>query len=343
MSWLKRNLFLVVGSLIALGLLGVAGYYLYAQYQREAAISTQLAEASAQFEQLNQRKPTIIGDIGRSNIAAAKVEQKRLRELLDHQRELFSPVTSLTNIDSAEFKSLLETTIDGLQKLAERQGVRTPDRYSYTFKPQRESLVFDAKDLLPWTYQVLEIKALCQAVFEARVHSLASIRRDRATKKDIGSDILNRHPVTNTVASAVISTYEVVFHGFSPELAEVLDNLRRATNTFLVKNVNIQRASGITESAAETEAAPDPIAARYGVTPEAAQQRPQSAEQLMRSRYGIGPRGAAPRAPTPTLTPVYRQPAGAPVQSRRAETVLDEQLLKITLLVESVRLRELAQ
>lgn len=343
MSWLKRNLLLVVGALVALALLGVAGYYLYAQHQRDAAVSAQLAEASTKFEQLNTRSPSIIGEVGRSNIAAAKIEQKRLQALLDRQRALFAPVTSLTNIDSAEFKSMLETTVDGLQKLAERQGVRTPDRYSYTFKPHRDSLVFNQADLMPWTLQLLEIKALCESIYQARVHSLASIRRGRATRNDAGYDILGRRPVTNAVTFAVVSPYEVVFHGFSPELAEVLDNLRRSSNTFIVRNISVQRASGAGgEMAAAEPTADSAVTQRYGVTAEATPGQPpppQSAADIMRSRYGVGPRGAAPpRAPAPQ--PLYRASQGAAAPSRKSETILDEQLLKITLLVEAVRLHE---
>lgn len=334
MNWLKRNLFMAVGALVALALLGVAGLYMFSQYQRDVEVSDKLQAATELFKKLNERKPSVIREAGQTNIAAAKIEQKRLENLLERQHALFTPVATHTNIDSASFKSLLETTIDGLQKLATRQGVRIPNNYSFTFSSQRQTLVFDPQDLMPWSLQLLEIKSLCEAVFQARVHSVASIRRAPMTKRDGGYTILGRKATTNTVVAAVQTPYELVFQGFTPELAEVLDNLLKSPQCFIVKNINVEQASATVETSA-TEAAAVPA---YTMDPAAAAPvRPQSAAETMRSRYGIGVRGgpAAPVAPAPVLAPAMRATTG-----RRTETVLDEKLLKFTVLLEAVRLKE---
>ena len=37
MGWIKRNLFFVIGGVLALGLLGAAGFYDYASWRRNTA------------------------------------------------------------------------------------------------------------------------------------------------------------------------------------------------------------------------------------------------------------------------------------------------------------------
>ena len=39
MAWVKRNLFLLIGGLVALALLGLAGFYLYQRIEEDPWIS----------------------------------------------------------------------------------------------------------------------------------------------------------------------------------------------------------------------------------------------------------------------------------------------------------------
>ena len=49
-----------------------------------------------------------------------------------------------------------------------------------------------------------------------------------------------RKLATNAVTGAVLAPYEIVFHGFSTELAAVLEGFYRSPNCFIVKNIDVQ-------------------------------------------------------------------------------------------------------
>ncbi|HKS38663.1 MAG TPA: Amuc_1100 family pilus-like protein [Verrucomicrobiae bacterium] len=332
MNWIKKNLFLVVGGLIALALLAVAGWFWYTRKAAVDQVTAELNEQTAEFQRLMTRDPHPNQD----NIEAARKEQERLTAFLGQARQYFIPAVSFTNLDKETFKGLLETTIFELVRDAEKAGVNLPGKYDFTFKTQRGSVVFAPETLMPLATQVAEIKALCDVLFRARVHSLVSLRRIPVAKEDEGSiDFLSgRKPVTNAVTGAITTPYEIVFQGFSAELAGVLDGFYRATNCFIVKNIDVQ--TNVTVSATE----PVPSYQPFSYTAPAATPTPTaqpSYDALMRQRYGIGNpyRGIRPgegvpstAAPVVPVTPTRRGP----------ETVLDEKPLKFTMYLESVRL-----
>lgn len=334
MNWIKKNLFLVIGGLVALALLGVAGWFWYTRKAAVDLVTAELNEQTADFQRLMTRDPHPNQD----NIEAARKEQERLTAFLGHARQYFMPVVTFTNLDKETFKGLLETTIFELVRDAEKAGVSLPGKYDFTFKTQRGSVVFAPETLVPLATQVAEIKALCDVLFRARVHSLVSLRRIPVAKEDEGSiDFLNgRKPVTNTVTGAVTTPYEVVFQGFSAELAGVLEGFYRATNCFIVKNIDVQ--TNVTVSAAE------PLVPTYQplYTAPTATPTPQlSYDAMMRQRYGIGPgnpyRNLQPGG-GPSLAPAPAPVAPITPSRRGPETVLDEKPLKFTMYLESVRL-----
>src|SRR5438093_2358840 len=244
MNWLKRNLFLVVGGVVALALLGFAIFFLLTRKNMVDVVTAELNTRSEEWKQLVAAEPYP----NQENIEKAKGEQKKLVEFLDQTRKFFVPVASLpTNSDGATFKNLLETTICELVQDAEKSGVSLPssNRYDFTFKPQRSSLDFVPATLVPLAMQVSEIKAICDVLFDARVHTLVGLRRAPVAKEDEGTassgDYLGgRKPTTNAVTGAVLAPYEIVFHGFSTELAAVLEGFYRTPNCFIVKNIDVQ-------------------------------------------------------------------------------------------------------
>jgi len=68
MQWIKRNLFLVLGGVVALGLLGFAGFYLFAKIQQDQGVTGELDSATQKLETLAKRDPYPNPE----NIAAAK-------------------------------------------------------------------------------------------------------------------------------------------------------------------------------------------------------------------------------------------------------------------------------
>lgn len=357
MTWLKRNLILVVGGVVALVLLAAAGYFLYNSYGKDKAVSGELSQEADQIRRLNNASPSVTT----ANIEAAKTEQERVKAKVEDYWKHFAPAATYTNIDSAAFKFLLANTLNELNTLAESQGVRRPKDFAYTFDTQRGLVVFNQNELLPWTFQLMEIKALCEVIYRARVHSVLRILRPSVSTNDNAQVVLRGAQVmTNTAVGAVTTPYEITFQGFSSELAAVLEGLARAPQCFLVKNVNVEQSpsAGTSATAADTSslagrygvAVPMPMPAapaapaglsdryglgaaanRYGANPAAGRYGAGGAEAEMARRYGIGPGGMRPAAPQPN----YYAPATT--ARRGPETVLDEQLLRFTLRLEAVR------
>jgi type II secretory pathway pseudopilin PulG len=241
MNWLKRNLYLVLGALAALVLLGLTGFYLYQQRQKEREVTSALDAQINEWKRLTSRNPSA----NEENIEAAKKEQERLSELLRTNREFYVPTATFTNMDSATFKTLLETTIYDLEQLASRSGVSLPRQYNFTAGRLRASVVFQEAELLPLAYQLVEIKALCEVLFDARIHSLVRIRRVPVSKQDTSSSeyLTGSKITTNAVTGAVVTPYEVTFQGFSSELAAVIAGLQRSRHAFIVKMMDVEHAA----------------------------------------------------------------------------------------------------
>lgn len=343
MNWLKRNLFLVAGGVVALALLGFAIFFLLTRKSMVDEVTAELNTRTEEWKQLVASDPYP----NQENIERAKGEQKKLAEFLDQTRKFFVPVASFpTNLDGATFKNLLETTIAELVHDAEKSGVSLPssNRYDFTFKPQRSSLDFAPATLVPLAMQVSEIKAICDVLFDARVQTLVGLRRAPVAKEDEGTagatDYLSgRKLATNALTGAVLAPYEIVFHGFSTELAAVLEGFYRSPNCFIVKNIDVQTN---VPSASVGEFGPTyvPYSFTPGVPPPAL-----SPMEQMRMRYG-GYGGRYSRmpnmpAPVPAPAPILAVPT-APAR-KGPETVLDERPLKITMYVEAVRLIERAK
>src|SRR4029077_16537272 len=53
MDWIKRNLYFVIGSLVALLLLGAAGWYFYSSYKADGEALDKLREQYANLGRLN--------------------------------------------------------------------------------------------------------------------------------------------------------------------------------------------------------------------------------------------------------------------------------------------------
>jgi hypothetical protein len=146
------------------------------------------------------------------------------------------------------------------------------------------------------------------------VHSLVSLRRASVSDSDMfGSEnIPSRQPRTNDWA--VTTSYELTFQGFSSELARVMEGLANAKQCFVVKSVGVGKAP---EERART--APVPI-----------YMPPPTGMERYGPRYGAQPQ-FRPMAPAAASTPRPQIPG--------MKTVLDENRLRFTLLVDSVRLK----
>lgn len=314
MAWIKRNLFFVIGAVIAVGLLGAAGFYDYKSWQRNETALEQLNRMYDTLRQLNNENPSP-GNDKINNIRTAREQEKQLREWIQQAAQYFQPIPPVPNppggvITDSQFASARDHTLSQLQSEAADASVTLPPQYGFSFEAERSLVKFAPVGLAPLAQQLGDVKTLCEMLYAAKVNALDSIRRVPVSPDDAAgppSDYLNQTAATNGVA--VFTPYEITFRGFSQNLANVLSQLASSPHGFIVKAINVQPAAGVASE-------PPPFGAQTMGQPPAA------------ARYEL------PNYPqTQAYTPAPARAPGGGLQ-----TVLNEQLLSITLDVEIVKL-----
>ena len=348
MDWIKRNLYFLVGSLVALALMGLAGWYLYSKWQLNNDILGGLDEQYAKLKRLYEQNPHP-GSGKIDNIKIAKDQQQELRDYIRKTQPYFQlcpaiPQPESGKLTSQEFSSALSRTIDQMQRDAARASVILPpsdsknNSYSFSFAAQKESLAYLPGSLVPLSAQLGEVKAICAVLFAAKVNSLDNLRRERVSDDDLKgpqTDYLSDKSLTNELA--VLSPYELSFRCFSSELASVLAGFASSPcGMIIVKTINVESAPAV---AASNEPVPPPMAsapAYANPVPPRAASTPRP-EDSFRDRYGLGGRGR-PR-PTPQPQQMYVQPVPAVPSANKGglPLVLDEKQLKVTLMLNVVK------
>lgn len=349
MSWLKRNLFFVIGSLVALVLMGLAGWFLYSKWSQNNDVLASLNTDYEELKTLNSQNPHP-GSGSINNIQLAKDQRNQLLDFLKKTRPYFQPIAripDLPKITDRDFSAALSQTIEQLRTEATNASVALPaENYSFSFAAQKSKISFAAGSLERVAVQLGEIKALAEIFFDAKINSLDNLRRERVSQDDsfgLQTDYLSDKTTTN--ALAVLTPYDVTFRSFSSELAAVLAGIANSPHTLLVKTLNVELAPVV----AQPE---QPAIARYGAIPFMPQVNPMQEEMMSRqqreansqaafaARYGLGGQqnlgGVAYRGLGAAPAPVYAPPPTgvpgvAPANKGGLPTVLDEKLLKITL------------
>ena len=322
MQWIKRNLFLVIGGVVALALLGLAGFYLYTKIQQDHAVTEELDAATKKLEELAKRAPYPNAD----NIKSAKEEVARMQSFLAEVEKHFAPAPYPQQLNDMEFRTYLEATRSELLSKAQATGVEVPTNYWFTFAAQKGAMTFSAASLEPLASQVSDIKTLCDVLFDAKVNSLLWLKRapiDNQQDTTLGSqDYLNAKPTTNTWTLTM--PYEVAFQGFSAQLGSVLEGLVRVPYCFVVTNIVVEPAATAGQPQDGETPAFNPMA-RYGLPA-------GGADPALMQRYGGRYGRYGGMAPPPVVQPVQ------PVQTGPS-TILDEKPLRITLSVQAVKLK----
>src|SRR5207302_9924622 len=57
MSWIKRNLYFLIGTVVALALLGLAGFYLYSKWSLNNKVLEDLTQKHEDLKKLNSQNP----------------------------------------------------------------------------------------------------------------------------------------------------------------------------------------------------------------------------------------------------------------------------------------------
>lgn len=349
MSWFKRNLFFALGTLVAILLMGLAGWFLYAKWNLNNEVLGNLNSDYEELKRLNSLNPHP-GSGPINNIKLAKEQRDQLLDFIKKTRAYFQPVTRIPDvpkITDRDFSVALSQTIEQLRNEATNASVGLPpENYSFSFASQKSKISFAPGSLDRLAVQLAEVKALVETLFDAKVNSLDNLRRERVSQDDafgLQTDYLSEKTTTN--ALAVLTPYEITFRSFSSELATVLGGLASSPHAFLVKTINVEAAPVVAPTEPTTPLVMAPVFPQYNPQQElmTRQQQEANAMATFNSRYGIRSGGGAnlggiqyrglSDTPQP---PVYAPPpTGVPAvpaaNKGGLQTVLDEKLLKITL------------
>ena len=331
MDWIKRNLIFVIVAVVALSLMGVAGFYSFSGWKHNADEREKLNAGYEELKRLNTLNPHPGG--GKvDNIKLAREQQKELQDFIAKVASHFAPITAIpdaTNVSGKEFSSALQQTIDQLQREATNNSVILPPKYKFSFEAHLGRVQFAAGSLGPLAVQLGEVKTIANILNLAKINALDGIRRERVSVDDNAgppADYLDIKSTTNELA--VITPYEITFRCFTPELALVLSGLAASPHGLLVKSINVEPApvTVVSETVAPVFYYPTTIAA--------ASPQPDSGAAF-RSRYGLGGKDrygptAAPVAPV--------APVAAPVAKPTIQTLVKERQLKVTMLIHVVKL-----
>src|SRR6267154_6818203 len=109
MAWIKRNLGFLIGGVVALALMGMAGWYFYAKWQLNNEILDKLNEQYAKLTRLNQQNPHP-GSGPVNNIEEAKKQQEEVRAFIGKTHAYFERIPRIPDsakVTDQEFSSAL--------------------------------------------------------------------------------------------------------------------------------------------------------------------------------------------------------------------------------------------
>ena len=121
MLWIKRNLFLAIGGLLAVLLLVGGLFYFFKARTASAELQEQLNATKSQVEGLYNKDPFP----SLTNVDNAKRESERVRSALTQAKKFFTPVPA-DKVTGVAFRTYRDNTLAELQRAAEQ--ARTPPR-----------------------------------------------------------------------------------------------------------------------------------------------------------------------------------------------------------------------
>jgi len=346
MSWVKRNLYFLIGGVIALVLLGGAGWYLYSKWDLNNTNLANLNQSYSELKALNDKNPNPGGE----NIKIAKDQRKEMLDYISRASKYFQKIPQIPDLPKKtdrDFASALSRTIDQLRRDSTNASVNLQENCNFSFTAESHKIAFAGGSIEPLSTQLGEVKAICDVLFQARVNALDSLRRERVSGDDAAgpaTDYLTESSTTNSLA--ILTPYELTFRCFSPELASVLAGFASSPNGLIVKSLNVEVSGTVpgelTASPAIPVAVPTYVAPAPGVSPEAAR---YGMDRYGQNRYGQGRYGEGASSFPGYTPPPQPQPqqyvapaAAAPKGGGGLPVVVDEKQLKVTMQLVAVKL-----
>ena len=165
MDWVKRNLLFVVGLAVSVVLIGAGVFYFMNRQAAATEVGATLSSTQEQLDTLYKRDPFQSDD----KIKAGKAEQERAAAFKKTVTALFAPPNLPEKLDTAGFKAILENTIADMNQLAQRYGVKVPEKYSFTFESQRQQMQLDQKSLTPLAIQLNDVRQISEILFNSKI------------------------------------------------------------------------------------------------------------------------------------------------------------------------------
>jgi hypothetical protein len=246
MSWAKRNLYFLISAIVAVALLGAAGWYCYTSLQANAANWEQLNQAYTQLEAIASKNPGA-GNKSVNNIQTARDQTKEAGARIATARKFFTPIPGIPNTNHFDDRMIVfavRETIAHLRAAAAQHNVALPVDFAFSFSLQQGKVVYDSKSWEQLSKQLGEVKVICDVLYGSRVAALDSIQRERtsddlnATQTASQADYVDSISVTNN--NIAITPYQVTFRCFTPELGTVLGSFANLPHTVVVKTLTIQ-------------------------------------------------------------------------------------------------------
>jgi hypothetical protein len=258
MSWAKRNLYFLISCIVAVVLLGAAGWYCWSSYQANNDNWAHLTEAYSQMKQFADKKPGPGNDTV-DNIKTAKDQTEEAKKRVAELETFFTPVKSIPDTNKLDNRMLafaVRETVAQLRKAAQDKGVVLPGAtmatpgapavasdFAFSFSLQMGKTVYDPNAFDVLAKQMGEVKTICDTLFGARILNLDAIQRERTTD-DSNQQTLSQldylDSTSLTIGNTVITPYQVTFECFTPQLGTVLSSFANQSHTIVVKTLNIQ-------------------------------------------------------------------------------------------------------
>jgi hypothetical protein len=258
MLWVKRNLFLVIFGVIALGLLGWSIMFFMKNRALNTELEGSLQTAKGTLDGLYMKVPFP----NEENIKLAKAEVVRVRQQVNAVKEFFAPVP-FEKVADKDFTVLLQNTIVDLQKRAQQLGIELPERdYAFSFKAQKNALTFAPGSFPTLPMQLAEIKAITDIIYDSKINRITNIRRMRVTTDDPegSTDYHQLQIQTNTFTQTISNPYQFEVHSFSGDLGTLIEGLYKSKHGFILKSLHV-------EPAPEAQVAPGQPPPRQGPGP----------------------------------------------------------------------------
>ncbi len=324
MLWIKRNLMLVIGVVVALALLGGAVFYVIYNFDENAARDEDLEKLKVELDQLKSGTFPSLDNIAmvKSNVAQVTRFTAAAEDILAHE----APKATT----ASQFSIALPRVLDDLRRDATNASVDLPPRYEFTFGEVKAMTRLPSYALEPLAARLSEVRTICGVLFKARVRALESLNRVAAfADEPKGADLLtDRMEQTNSMStnvSVVVTPYRVVFRGFSGDLSAVLNGFSATKDFFVVRQVSVEPAGGMVDTSGGGQ-----------MTPMMTQPNPFQPPTLP---GGMQPPAAPmmnPGAPRPPAPKTGVAPAPLPLKSSLVK-VLDEKPLRITLVLDVIK------